>query len=73
MDDKIGISDWLILTGMLIVFIGFIPALFTIFIVGMYFPEWELVMASMLVLWLLVSGGLVLAGSMIGMIKNTKV
>lgn len=73
MEDRLGISDWLILTGMLIVFIGFIPALFTIFIVGMYFPEWETVMANILFLWTLVSGVLVLAGSMIGMIKNTKV
>ena len=73
MDDKIGISDWLILTGMLIVFIGFIPALFTIFIVGMYFPEWESVMANILTLWVVVSGVLVLAGSMIGLIKDSKV
>ena len=73
MDDKIGIGDWLVLTGMLIMFIGLTPALFTIFIVGMYFPEWESVMANILTLWVLVSGVLVLAGSMIGLIKNSRV
>lgn len=69
MDDRPGIGDWLIVIGMGIMFIGFIPALFTIFIVGMYYPEWEMVMANILFLWTLVSGVLVLAGSMTGLIK----